>query len=213
VQYLAHCRVVEGVVSKTMQAGLAIGVLAAIVVVLVLALPRKDICMDTVRGFKAQANSSVGVIRSGFDSLKGTLGTESSLQVREIENLDALNFSVLRSCETSCQILSQCLRFVFFQAPSAACPQEYRDLKDTQSRAEGVLERLSTLAKQVNEAKAQAPQVQKARQEVQELEKSPGATGTRLAQARATQSKLEGDLSSRLSRISLDLTELRKQEK
>ena len=92
---MAHCRdLVEGVVSKIMQAGLAIGVLAAIVAVLVLVIPSKDICTDTVRGFKEQASSSVAVIRSGYDSLKGTLGTGSSYQVREIENLDALNFSV-----------------------------------------------------------------------------------------------------------------------
>jgi hypothetical protein len=199
--------------SKAKQAWLGIGVIAAATVVLVLVLPKKDICTDTIRGFTESANSSVGVILSGYTSLKGTLGTESSYKAPEIEKLDSANFAVLRSCDVSCRILSECLRFTF-RAPSVACPQEYADLMDKQKRAEGVLLRLAALAKQVDDAKVQVvPKVRKAREEVQELEKTPGATGARLAQAVAVQKKLEEDLSVRLGQIASDLSELGKMDK
>lgn len=73
--------------SKAKQAWLGIGVIAAAVVVLLLMLPKKDICTDTIRGFTESANSSVGVILSGYTSLKGALGTESTYKAPEIEKL------------------------------------------------------------------------------------------------------------------------------
>ena len=198
--------------SKAMQTGLGLGALALILIVLALAFgSRKDICADTVRGYKEKVGSSVSVIRSGFDSLKGSLGTDSSYEVPELSNLDVGSYQALQRCDTSCRVLSQCLRFVFFSAPSVACPEEYKDLKETQANAEIVLGRLAGVAKQVDEVKAQVPEVQRARSEVAELEKSPGATGSRLAIARAKQSEVDQDLTKRLKLLSASVAALRVQ--
>jgi hypothetical protein len=103
------------------------------------------------------------------------------------------------------------LRFVFFKPPSEACPREYRDLNDTQQRAEGVLERLAMVGAKLKEAQSQVPAVQKARSDVQELEKAPGATGARLALAQAEQHRLDNELSALLSQISTQLSDLDKE--
>lgn len=198
--------------TNTKKATILAGALAALLVLLFIALPNKDICADTIRGYKERANASIDIIRSGYKSLKGTLGTESVLEVPQIQKLDALNFSVLRACDTHCRLLTHCLRFVMFKPPSEACPQEYRDLKDTQLRAEGVLERLAMVGAQMKEAQAQVPAVQKARSDVQELEKAGGATGVRLALAQAKQRQLDTELSERLHLISTQLAELEKDQ-
>lgn len=197
--------------SKIKKAALLIGALAALLVLLFIALPNKDICADTIRGYKEKANASVEIIRSGYRSLKGALGTESVVEVPQIEKLDALNFSVLRACDTHCRLLTHCLRFVLFKPPSEACPQEYRDLQDTQLRAEGVLQRLAMVGAQMKEAQAQVPAVQKARSDVQELEKAGGATGARLALAQAKQRQLDTEFSASLHQISTQLAELEKE--
>lgn len=197
--------------NKTTKTALVVGALIALLVLLFFALPSKDICADAIRGYKKRANASVEIIRSGYKSLKGALGTETVLEVPQIEKLGVLDYLVLRACDTHCRLLTHCLRFVLFKPPSEACPQEYRDLKDTQLRAEGVLQRLAMVGAQMKEAQTQVPAVQQARRDVQELEKASGATGARLALARAKQRQLDAELSARLHQITTQLAELEKE--
>lgn len=193
--------------SKANRIAPLVGVLAVLGALWVV-LPRNDLCADTIRGFKERASAAVDIIRTGYDSLKGALGTESVLEVPQIENLNALNFSVLRACDTHCQLLMRCLRFVFLKPPSEACPREYDDLLKTQRRAEGVLERLAMIERQTKDAQAQVPAIKEARTNVEELQRAGGATGSQLALAEAKQRQLEDALSGRLRSISSQLSEL-----
>ncbi len=186
--------------------------LVVIVGLLLVMIPRQDICTDTVRGYKEQASSSLNVIRTGYESLAGALGRGSSVEVPQIEDLDAANFSALRACEVQCRLLTRCLRFVFFTSPSSACPQEYKDLKETQQRAEQLLERLSMIGSEVNKAQAQVPAIREARAEVREIEVTSGATGNQLALAQARQRRLEGEMAAQVSRISTELSKLRQKK-
>lgn len=161
-----------------------IAIAVATVAVLILVGPSKDICADTVRGYKQSANASLEVVRVRLESLRGVLGQSGSLEVPPLPDLGSAEFSVLRACDTSCQLLARCLRFVFFQAPSAACPQEYEDLKRAEGRAGAVIARLNVLESGSEELEKQAKAIQKLRSEREELEQTTGATGNRLAIAR-----------------------------
>jgi hypothetical protein len=196
-------------VSKNnVRAALVIGVVVGVALLLWAAMPRKDFCADSIRGFKARANASFGVIRTGYESLKGALGTESSMAVPQLENLDALDFTALRACEVNCGILSSCLRFVFFRPPSQACPREYDELLQAQRRAEALLERLAVMERQTKAAGADISKLEEARAEVDQLEKAGAATGTRLARAEERQHQVEADIAARLLRVSSDLADL-----
>lgn len=197
------------------RASLIVVVLVVTVVVLTTMLPRKDICSDAIRGYKDRAAATVDVIRSGYASIRGELGTESILEVPQIANLTALDFSVLRACDTHCRLLSECmrLRVLLFKPPSESCPQEYHDLKETQRRTEDVLERLAKISKQIEDAQAQTPAVKSAHDDVKELEKTGGATGSRLAQAEARQRALDEKLNASLRLASTELSSLLDQQR
>jgi hypothetical protein len=190
---------------------LVIGVLAGVGLLLLAALPKKDFCTDSIRGYAERASASFGVIRTGYESLKGALGTDSSFEVPQIQDLNALNYTALRACEMSCGILSSCLRFVFFSPPSEACPREYNELLKAQRRAEDLLERLVLIEKQTKEAEAEVPELEKARADVEQLEKAGAATGTRLARAEERQRQVEAEIANQLLRISSDLSNLQSQ--
>ena len=114
---------------------LSLGVLSVLALLLYIVLPKRDICADTIRGYKESANASFGAIRSGFDSLKGALGRESTFEVPQIEKLDALKLSVLQACDVQCRLLSECLRFMFLLHPrhvlgnTVACRTPKSELK------------------------------------------------------------------------------------
>ncbi|UOV08546.1 hypothetical protein MUU77_17350 [Pseudoxanthomonas sp. F37] len=190
---------------KHLYSAIALGVVVA---VLWLLLPKKDMCADTVRGYKESADASLSAIRSGYDSLSAKLKREASIEVPPIRDLDAAKFSALRACDVQCQLLTRCLRFVVFKAPSAACPKEYSDLQETQKRAEQMLERLSNVKGKIDAAAQQAPAIAQAAAEVRELELTSGATGTRLAQAQMKQETLEADMMAKVEQIAAELAEL-----
>ena len=192
---------------KTMKKKLLYSIIAAavVVVLLVILLPGKELCEDKIRGNRQSAESSLNAIRSGYEGLSAKIGRGSSVEVPQIPELDAAKFSALRACDVQCQLLTRCLRFVFLEAPSAACPKEYADLQETQKRAEQMLERLNNVRREVDAAIQQAPAIQQAQAEVRELELASGATGTRLAQAQFKQQRLEADMQATVAHINREL--------
>jgi hypothetical protein len=176
-------------------------VIIAIILIVVALLPSNDICSDDVRGYEREASSSLNVVRKNFNAIEAIAGVEEIYKVEQLDRLNPASFAALRACDVQCKLLRQCLRFVFLNPPSQACPSEYGDYKEATKSALSLLEELHRLQLATEQAAQKAEQLGRVRKDVEEVEKFSGSTGGRLAVLRAQARQLESDLSQALSDI------------
>ena len=72
---------------------LYMAIVAAIVVILLLWVrPQREMCADTIRGYRESADSSLSAIRTGIRGLDAKLGSEAKIEVPQIPELNAAKF-------------------------------------------------------------------------------------------------------------------------
>lgn len=175
-----------------MTKSLIIGIilLTAFASAVVFMLPQNSICTDEIRGFEQRASSSIEATRKAFDQVKADASTSNEYSVPQLEGLNAANLSALKACDTHCKLLSQCLRFVYFEPPSEACPNEYSDYKEAVASATDLFYKLEQLKTSAINASKAAAQLAIIKRDIKELEFTSGSTGGRIVvlQTRAEQS-------------------------
>ncbi len=171
-------------------------------------LPSNDICSDDIRGYEKDASSSLDLVRKSLSAVNAKAGSKEIYKAPKLDGLNPANFAVLRACDAQCKILRQCLRFVFWKPPSQACPVEYEDYKKTARSAADVLAKINELRVEATRAEQKADEVGHARKDVEELEKSSGSTGGRIAVLRARLLQLESELTQNVQGINQGLTTL-----
>lgn len=144
-----------------------------------------------------------------MSGIKGSLTVEQRQKVpTQLDGLNATNFSALKACDTQCKLLERCLRFVFISSPSDACPTEYRDYQERIDSVLTLLAELQQIEASSKEALQRAEILAQSRRDVEELEKSSGSTGGRVAVLRAKTQQLEQNLSQNLSSIDAKVKDL-----
>ena len=186
--------------------------LLAVIVVVVALLPAEDICTDDVRGYEREASSSLSALRTKLRAIEASATTGEIRRVPQLEGLNPGNFAALRACDAQCKLLRQCLRFVFFTPPSEACPTEYTDYRATTTLALTLLEDLHRLQLTTERAADKADQLERARENVEDIEQASGSTGGRLAVLKRQVHLLEEDLAQDFSSIEHQINALLPQE-
>jgi hypothetical protein len=195
---------------------LLIGLLVIIVFALTVVFmrPSPTICEDDVRGYETTANSSLEVARNALSKINSSASTTIGTKVAaQLAGLNASNFASLKACDTQCKLLDRCLRFVFFKAPSDACPTEYKDYKQRVDAASGLLKQVEGVAASAQDAQKKADEIDRNQKAVNELANSSGATGGRVDQLKEQIGKLTDDLSAELSSIDGKLDEIAKDQR
>ena len=176
-------------------------VLLAVFSLLLLNQP-DDTCSDDVRGYERDFSSTISALRATFNSIEASMHGQDHLKVPQLAGLNALTLTALRGIDTQCKLLRQCVRFVYFNPPSEACPTEYTDYRETRNSALALLKEIQGIQPAVRSAAQEAEQLHGARQDVESLENTSGSTGGRLAILKARVGQLEGNLSQALAGIS-----------
>jgi hypothetical protein len=185
--------------------------LAAIIAVLLIVMPRADICSDDVRGYERSASSSLNVSRDNLSKIEASLKGDSSVKVpTQLDGLSAMNFAAIKACDTQCKLLAQCLRFVFLKSPAQACPVEYQDYKTRAEVALTVLSGLSKIEEESKKSAQKAKALDEKRRDVADLEKTSGSTGGRLAVLKSELAQLQDTLAKDAAGLTALAVEIQK---
>lgn len=173
-----------------------------------LLVPRESICADQIRGYQQQASSSFNALREKYASLSSSVEVGDSFEVPQLDGLNSENFSALKACDVHCKLLEKCLRLVFFEPPSTACPTEYSDYKEATENASNVFAKLASLENAADHTVAKAQQLANVRKDIVDLESMSGSTGGRMAVLNARAAGLEREVSQDLSDMNLALIDI-----
>ena len=182
-------------------AAIASAAMLVVFITLVALIPSKDICSDDVRGYVSTASSSLDAARENLSKIRTRIDIEDNLKVpSQLEGLSTTDFAALKACDTQCKLLGRCLRFVFLESPSHACPKEYSDYMARSELAIKLLEELHRIEMASKEAGEKAKVLEQTREIVKE-------NGSRAAGNYEVQ-LLEHDLSQTLYRINQQIDQL-----
>ena len=190
--------------NKRTLAVLACAILLVVTIAAMAMLPSKDVCSDDVRGYEYTASSSLDAVRENLRKVRASVTIEESEKVpTRLEGLGPTNFAVLKACDTQCKLLGRCLRFVFLQPPSQACPREYADYMTRTESALKLLEKLHRLEMASTEAAFKAEVLARGRRDIKQLEKSSSMDRQKILEAQVLH--FEEDLWQSLSQINEQL--------